>query len=280
MKIEEVIEECLVAIYQNDIFNETLYLKGGQAFRIAEKSLERLSTDIDFSVKGSIEDPDSFFKILEVTLKNHFSAINLYAFDFNPVKKPKIAKTGAPDFWNGWAVSFKLIEKTKMTYELDKLRREAIWPEGAEGKNINLEISQHEYCDSIQKIELRGSIIRSYSRALLILEKLRALCQQHPEYLLKGEGFRARDYYDISTLLNKYTLKGESVALLAECKLHIDGVFSAKSVDKNLLLKITEPKFTSIQAANWEQARATISGDKEPFAYYVSVVKDFINDIF
>lgn len=279
MKIEEVIEECLVAIYQNDIFNETLYLKGGQAFRIAEKSIERLSTDIDFSVKGSIEDPESFFKILQVTLKNHFSALNLYAFDFKPVKRPKIAKSGAPDFWNGWAVSFKLIENEKKTFELDKLRREAIWPEGSEGKNINLEISQHEYCDSIQKIELRGSIIRSYSRALLILEKLRALCQQHPDYPLKGDGHRARDYYDISTLLNKYTLKGERHALIEECKLHLDGVFTAKAVEKNLLLKITGPEFTSIQAANWEQAKATISGDKQSFPYYVAVVKDFISDL-
>lgn len=279
MKIEEVIEECLVAIFNEDIFRETLYLKGGQAMRFAEENASRFSSDVDFSIESSLDDPNYFFKILNETIYAHFDSIDLHVFDFKFKRKPEVSKEGYPDFWTGWEVHFKIIEKVKKILPLDKMRREAIRPEGANSTQIELEISQYEYCKSIQKVKVRGSEIKSYSRSLLILEKLRALCQQHPDYKYRGTRFRARDFYDISGLIYKYTKSGERKELISECKKHLDGVFMAKEVPISILHKITEPEFVEIQKRNWEQVVRTISGEKESYEYYVGTVKDFIKQI-
>lgn len=279
MKIEEVIEECLVAIYKEDIFSKALYLKGGQALRFVEDADSRLSTDLDFSITKSLEEPVKFFKILEETIYNHFDTIDLHIFDFKFKRKPEVSKEGYPDFWTGWEVHFKLIERSKKALAIDQKRREAIRPERANGTIIELEISQYEYCESIQKVDLRGAMIKSYSRALLILEKLRALCQQHSDYKYKGQKFRARDFYDISILIYKSTKSGERKQLINECKLHNKGVFDAKEVPLNILDKITLDDFVDIQRKNWEQVVSTLQGDKESFDYYVSTVKDFIKQL-
>lgn len=279
MKIETVIEETLVAIYSEDIFNESLYLKGGQAMRFAEKSDLRLSTDIDFSIENKIEDPELFFKLLKECIYNHFDSINYHIFDFKFNRRPEIKKDNVPDFWGGWEVLFKLIENNKKTFSIDKKQREAIIPDGANGSTIQLEISQYEYCKSIQNIQIKGSIIKSYSRSLLVLEKLRALCQQHPAYQIKGNRLRARDFYDIAKLVEKYTSKGERLSLINECKDHLAGVFEAKAVSLSILNKITKGPFLSRQEVNWEQVKGTVSGKKEKFSFYVQVVDDFIKQI-
>jgi phosphopantetheinyl transferase (holo-ACP synthase) len=142
-----------------------------------------------------------------------------------------------------------------------------------------LEISQYEYCKSIQNIQIKGSIIKSYSRSLLILEKLRALCQQHPDYQIKGNRLRARDYFDITKLIEKYTIKGEQESLVLECQNHISGVFAAKEVSQKLLSKITQADFVKRQEFNWEQVKGTVIGKKEEFNYYVQSVEEFIKKL-
>lgn len=195
IKIDEVVEMTLVAIYSKDVLNENLYLKGGQALRIAQNMRSRFSGDADFSTKKGFNENDPFFGHLRDSLYNEFLANDLYLFDFNYVRKPKIKKEGAPDFWGGWQVEFKLIEKEKMTQKLEDQRRQALIPEGAESPKIKLDISEYEYCESIETVKVKSVKVKVYTRVLLVLEKIRAICQQHPEYQLKGiSSNRARDY--------------------------------------------------------------------------------------
>jgi predicted nucleotidyltransferase component of viral defense system len=279
MKIDFVIEVCLTGIFKEDIFNESLYLKGGQALRLKENLRKRFSADIDFSASSEIKDKDLFFSKIKDSLYQEFLTHDLYLFDFVFTRRPKQRKEGTPDFWGGWEVEFKLIEKSKMGGNIDKLRREAIVPEGVASPKINLDISEHEYCGSVEKIKVRSVDVNVYSRALLLLEKIRAICQQHPDYKLTKNDSRARDYYDVERLWDKVVTRAEQEPFLSECKMHIGKVFAAKGVELSLLDRIFEDEFLEIQESGWPSVRATVSDKVEDFDYYVSVLQDIIRNL-
>ena len=280
MTIDEVISICLTAIFKEDIFNETLYLKGGQALRIKENLKSRFSADIDFSTKEKISDGDLFFNNLKESLYAEFSSHSIHLFDFNPVRRPDTRKEGVPDFWGGWGVTFKLIQAQKMTLDLAKMRREAIIPAEASSTNIKLDISEYEYCGSVELVKVNSVSVNVYSRTLLLLEKMRAICQQHSSYELTGTDSRARDYFDIEQLWNKVIQDSNEEPFLEECRKHIKNVFSAKDVDLVLLEKIFDKDFLEIQKTGWPSVRSTVSGIKvEEFEYYNEVLRQIIKKI-
>jgi predicted nucleotidyltransferase component of viral defense system len=80
--IDEVISICLTALFKEDFFEDSLYLKGGQALRIKEQLKSRFSADIDFSIKEKIEDKDLFFNNLEQALYAEFLGHQIQLFDF------------------------------------------------------------------------------------------------------------------------------------------------------------------------------------------------------
>jgi hypothetical protein len=128
ISIDDVVTECLVALYSNDLFREKIYLKGGQAVRIAEKVDQRFSTDIDFSVENKLENTDEFFNYVRESLYNHFNGLGYYLFDFLTLKKPKVRADNIPDFWSGWQIEFKLILAKFKLESLDVQRRNAFVP--------------------------------------------------------------------------------------------------------------------------------------------------------
>lgn len=74
---------------------------------------------------------------------------------------------------------------------------------------IRLEISEHEDCEHVQRVELSGSVVVSYTGVLLVAEKIRALCQQHPEYPYGGRSKTGLATITISTsssnrLINRF----------------------------------------------------------------------------
>jgi predicted nucleotidyltransferase component of viral defense system len=279
MDVDQIISICLTAIYRNDLFNDKLYLKGGQAIRLKENIKTRFSADIDFSIEEKIEDPINFEDRLSQILSEEFDANNLNMFDFLMTRKPNIREEGLPDFWGGWQITFKLIQNSKKNLELDKKRREAIVPFKANSSKIEFDISEYEYCDSTETIKVGSVNVRTYSRVLLVAEKIRAICQQHPEYSYKGSGNRARDYYDIERLWNKVLLEKKVTPFLAECKKHLPGVFKAKEVELNLLEKIFSPSFVEIQESGWQGVKTTVTGPLQSFDYYNATLKDIVSKI-
>jgi predicted nucleotidyltransferase component of viral defense system len=280
MTIDEVIYHSLLAIYSNDLLNDKLYLKGGQALRIVHGDKSRFSRDADFSTPESIDDPDIFFQALKTSLKNEFSGLGYFVFDFKFSEKPKIKKAGTPDFWGGWAIEFKLIENSKNHLEAGRMSQQALVPEGAASSKIPIEISEYEFCGSIERLTVGNGVdIRAYSRALMIVEKIRSLCQQHPEYELVGVKNRARDYYDIERLFNKYILEEAESEFYEEARKILPKVFEAKGVDTGLLKKIFEEDFTKIQEAGWSAVKGTVSGKTDEFDYYKENLKKIVNTI-
>lgn len=275
--IDHVIETILTAIFSNDLLSGNLFLKGGQSLRIKEKLKNRFSADTDFSTPLKIENNDIFFEELESSLAKSFWGIDLYLFDYKPLRRPKNKKDGTPDFWNGWSIEFKIIESKKRNLPPEILSREAIIPDGSISPKITIDISEYEYCGSVEKIKLNNGVeVKSYSRALLILEKIRAICQQHKLYQYKNSDQRARDFYDIEKLWIKSLQENNHAVFIKELKKHLPFVFKAKEVDTVLLQKIFDEDFIEIQRTGWPQVESTVKGKLQDFDYYVQTLKQIV----
>jgi hypothetical protein len=278
--IDQVIEKTLVAIYSNDVLNKELHLKGGQALRLAYDMKSRFSGDADFSTKNGFKNDDPFFDHLKESLYNEFFRNGLYLFDFKVTRRPELRKEGTPDFWGGWAIEFKLIAEGKMALNAETRRREAIVPEGAESSKIKIEISEYEYCGSIENIKVGSVQVKTYSRLLIVLEKIRAICQQHPDYPIKATtADRARDYYDIECLYKKVLKEGGKAEFFKEAGKHLKKVFKAKEVSLALLDKIFEADFIALQAKGWSAVKGTVTGKTDAFDYYVENLKSIVADL-
>src|SRR3546814_20491128 len=109
---------------------------------------------------------------------------------------------------------------------------------------FKIDNSKHEYVGNHKrKAEIDGVTFYVYAPELLVSEKLRAICQKLPEYyieVLKQQGnvdaerARARDFYDIHTLLDTYPFDYQS----NESKETLKNVFDAKRVPLTYLKKI------------------------------------------
>ncbi len=138
---------------------------------------------MDFSVPEKIDEFELYFEKFQETVEAKFLSIDYLVFDFKYSRKPRKRNENTPDFWAGWAIEFKLIEKNKSGYPIEKMRREAIIPVGGSSSKVKIDLSEYEYCGSVEKIKIGSEVeISVYSRVLLVLEKLRAICQQHPNY--------------------------------------------------------------------------------------------------
>lgn len=280
LTIDEVIQIVLSALYKKDIFKSTLFLKGGQALRLKEQIQDRFSSDIDFSTPGKIDAPEVFFeKEMRSILYAAFQGEGLYLFDFVWERRPKVLGDGFPDHWGGYGASFKLIEDGKKTLPLEQQRREALQPSGSASRKMQLDFSEYEYCKGAETIQVRSIGVQVYSRSMLVVEKLRAICQQHSGYSLTKLSPRARDYYDIERLWNKVIQEGVDQTFLGECREIIVEVFGAKDVPLGLLDKIFEDGFLGLQKSTWSAVKSSVSGDLQSFDYYVETLKQIVKKI-
>lgn len=279
IKIEEVVETVVEALFSNEVLSPALYLKGGQALRLKEGIISRFSADVDFSTPHRIDPHDIFFDAMRKSLRDAFEKKQLHMFGFKFSQRPKIRHDGTPDFWSGWAVEFKLIDLTKKDLSSAELSRSAMVPLGTNSPKIAIDISEHEFCGSHEEFKLGDTQIKVYSRALLVLEKIRAICQQHPDYIYKSPDQRSRDYYDIERIWSKALSEDSHIKLIDECQKFISQVFKAKGVSMDLLDKIFESGFIELQKQGWSTVQATVDGSLQDFEYYVESLRTLIAEI-
>ena len=278
---EEVIWKILLAIYSHDALSEKMYLKGGQALRFAHGLRSRLSRDSDFSFPDKIEQWDVFFYYLESAIKKEFLKNKLYVIDFKSTRKPKIKQKKTPDFWGGWAVEFKLVIKEQLNLSKKRQSASAIIPEGFLTNKIPIDISEMEYCDSFETIKVKSIEIKVYSKPLLVLEKLRAICQSHPDYKYRStQTNRARDFYDIEQIYSKVLNEGKINDFFKELSKHIVKVFQAKEVPLSLIDScLNSDEFLKSQEIGWQEVKSTVRGLNQNFSYYVQTIKDIVKKI-
>jgi hypothetical protein len=276
MKIEEVITEVVIAVYGSPTLAKLLILKGGSAMRMLDGQDSRLSLDADFSIKGMLTDADPIFLEMERCFAATFSTLGFDLIDFKAKKKPKKRQQGFPEWWGGWACDFKLVDRKHRKKTLETRRRNALIPEGANSPKIQIDLSEHEYCGKLRTKVIHGTTIRAYSREMIVLEKLRAICQQHPDYLYRQQTKnRARDFYDIGVLTTD-----PSDEFIRRCQRHLKPVFDAKEVPLWILGALWgDTAFIDAFRLGFDQVRNTVRGRLDDFSTYLEHTRFLIQDI-
>ncbi len=245
--LDKVKKTAIIALISDDELMDRLVLKGGNAINIIYHLSSRASIDLDFSIQDDFkEDELNIIKVkIKELLKDGFKKEGFILFDYKFQQRPEKLDETVKSFWGGYEIEFKLlaeIEYDKRKDNIDALRRNAI----PLGKNLStrysIEISKFEFCSSKQRMDLEGYTIYVYTPEMIIIEKLRAICQQVEDYksIIKtiSRKSRARDFFDIY-ILSDYS----KINLTSEDNLDLlKAIFDSKKVPYHYLKKIKDTK--------------------------------------
>lgn len=274
MTITDVLNKSIVAICRDPIVARTLVLKGGSAIRLFEGDAHRLSIDADFSAEEKIADEKGFFERMHKALSKAFGHDGFDVIDFKAPRRPARQKPGSPPWWGGWKCTFKLVSHDLHDKSLETRRRNALIPEGSNSPVIEIDVSDGEYCGSKRSKMLQGVKVQCYTAELLVLEKMRAICQQHPSYRFTTRKNRARDFYDIQRLTERIDDR-----FIETCRRHLGNVFQAKEVPIELLSAFWDQEFLSNQELGFREVVDTVKGKVEAFEVYVQHARHLIRQI-
>lgn len=277
-KLEEIKRIAIIAMFADDVLMDTLVLKGGNALDIAYKIANRSSIDLDFSMEHDFDSPENYFARISKSLEKSFLENSYRVFDIKIIQRPTIASPGTPDFWGGYDVTFKIIENDKfeqLQNSADELRKYAAIIAPGHKKIFNMQISKCEYCDHKTEFDLGGYTIFVYSPEMIVFEKLRSICQQMSQYKYrKNPSARARDFFDIFTVLNRFydidVTSADNLDLLKN-------IFIVKDVPLELIKYIKE--YREFHRSDFSSVQDTVKSDVSLRDYdyyfdYVSVLSD------
>jgi len=276
---EKIKRIALISLFSDDDLMDILVLKGANALNLIYNVTSRSSIDLDFSIENDFnkEDLSVIKEKIEKVLKETFKANGYQVFDVSFVERPARISSNMINFWGGYQIEFKIIETDK--YKLfinnhDALRRNAIVVTPNEKKKFKIDISKFEYCQEKKELEIDGYTIYVYSPEMIIFEKLRAICQQMPEYskIVKSQSqsARAKDFFDIYLILEKWPLNLNSESNIKLMK----SIFEAKKVPLKLIKKI--PKYKEYHEHDFTSVRDTVKSNitLKDFDFYFNYVVD------
>lgn len=268
--------EVILALFADNALMQQLVLKGGNLLDVVYGISTRPSRDIDLSICGEVEDLDLFRRTIEKALRNWFAPKGYVVFDVNLVEEPRTLTEEFRDFWGGYKVDFKIIDAEtyqRLAGDERKLRVEAMTVADDNGKKFPIEISKYEYVDEKVSEIVDDLTIYVYSPQMLAAEKLRAICQQMPEYtsrLKKHASPRGRDFLDIYTVAEYFRVDFASAGFHQTAR----RVFQAKRVDLRLLSKIAGEATREYHRPDFLSIAPTIRPGLElqEFDYYYNYV--------
>ena len=174
------------AIFSNDDLMEIVTLKGGNAMQLLDLT-SRASLDIDFSIKqGRRISEEVEGELFKKSLQKIFKEHQLTVIDFKFDSKHKKSKQVSPPYWGGYAIEFKVIQDEHYEKHKDNAQKLSTMAVSMEGnkKKIEIDISLEEYTEPRIAMEIEEYTIYLYSPLMIVYEKIRALCQQLPDYPL------------------------------------------------------------------------------------------------
>jgi hypothetical protein len=196
MDFDEIRRHTLVALFSDDALLEELVLKGGNAISLIYGFGNRASLDLDFSLENDFADVGDAERRIFKALEQRFSRLSLTVFDTKFVPRPRNADEGSR--WGGYHFEFKLIAKAKeaaLKGNRDAIRRNALVVGPDQQRIFAVDISKHEFCGGKVERELDNYTIYVYTPEMIVIEKLRAICQQMQSYPLNPiKRGRARDF--------------------------------------------------------------------------------------
>jgi hypothetical protein len=260
-----VIRSTIVAaVGSDDVLEQTLVLKGGNALDLVHRLGFRGSVDLDFSMEDDLHDITQFSDRLLRALSDQFDLLGYDVFDYTFTPRPSTSGPGEP--WGGYLAEFKLISKEmklKLRGNLEDMRRQAHESGPQHSRKFRIDISKFEFCRGSATAEVRGWECRVYTPAMIAAEKLRAICQQMKEYAQrKHPAPRARDFYDIRAIV---TLAGVDLTSQHDLEI-VRGMFAAKEVPIELLDNL--PAYRDFHRQDWPRVRNAVGGELLDFDTY------------
>lgn len=275
--VETIKMLTLRALVSDEELMYGLVLKGGNALELAYQITDRASKDVDFSISGdfSQEEYERISGKLQGLLTREFEKHNLVVFDVNFYEKPHQNKVKE---WKGYQLAFKVIDYESYTPEnSDKNRREAHPIQDNNSTIFTVDISSYEYTEPKRLVDIDGAVFYVYTPEMIVLEKLRALCQSMPEYReivpSARMKLRARDFYDIWNLFQNFPFDCNS----SEIKSMLKSIFDAKKVPLDFLYLIE--KYKDVHAQDWITVKDTITAEIEDYDFYFHFVLGKIKEL-
>lgn len=264
------------ALFSDDILLEQLVLKGGSAMDLVYQINHRRSVDVDLSMaEGLWPQADDLRRRVEPRLIESFLEDGLIVFDVKCKQRPPEISPDMADIWGGYRIEFKIITKEKHTTlqnRADQMSKEAEVVGENQRRTFSIDISANEYCQGKVRTKMDGLTIAVYTPAMIIFEKIRAICQQMEEYgqhvTNPTRSARARDFVDIFTVTEKFAVDyaaPENHALVA-------AIFAAKRVPLYLISKISDNR--EFHRPDFNSVKETVNPgfSLKDFDYYVDYV--------
>lgn len=287
-ELEKLRKLTIIGLFADDDLMDIFVLKGGNALELAYKLHSRASMDIDVSLAQDFEDLG--WSVEEVEKKIHesmtrtFKDERYHVFDFKMNHRPNNKLQHIDERWGGYAVEFKVISLTKakeLDMDLEKMRKSSIAVAGTK-KTLKIDISKYEFVEASEETDFEDYVIRVYTPRMIVFEKIRAICQQMPEYqkIMKSSiSPRPRDFYDIYMIITQ--LDSELDIVSQENIEMLRNFFQIKKVPLDLLKKIREPAIEAFHSTSFSAVEDTVK-DKEalkPFAFYYQYVVNLISPL-
>lgn len=276
MDFEQVRKITITALFSDDELLDRLVLKGGGALSLVYRISTRSSLDLDLSIEGDLTDvPDAEGRIFRA-LHDRFDSAGFVVFDQKLRQKPAVPGLDQPATWGGYEVVFKLIARPKFEElggRLEDIRRQALVIGPGQQRVFTVDLSRHEYCETKRAVELDHYSIYVYTPEMIAIEKLRAICQQMPEYPhRKHSGApRARDFYDIHLLIMRAAV---------DCSNNIElvrHIFAAKEVPLRLLPLIASSR--EFHRSDWPAVVIAVGERLEEFDFYFDSVLKHVDGL-
>jgi hypothetical protein len=274
---ERIRKLAIIAMFSDDLLMDRLVLKGGNALALVLAISSRTSVDLDFSLGEDFRDLADAAARIQRALEDRFDSAGLTVFDFKFL--PKGGGEGADNAtWGGYQIEFKVMARAAYAAVPDVARRrqQATVVAPGQQRTFKIQISRHEHCAAKLPRDVDGYTVFVYTPAAIVIEKLRALCQQLPEYPLippRMKRPRPRDCYDIHTVITGEAIDlatPEHVALLRD-------IFAIKQVPLRLLGQLDA--YRDYHAVGFEAVRDTVAGEVKPFSVYADFVRDVIRTL-
>lgn len=266
--LNEIRRAIVAAIASDDQLVDLLVFKGGNALEIVHKIGQRSSLDMDFSMQQDVQDESEISGRLFAALNAKFRSSGLVMFDERFGLRPPDREPG--NLWGGYSAEFKLIgekEYGELNGDLESIRRQAIELGPEHQRRFKIEISPFEYTEGKVSVSIDGNTAYVYTVEMIAVEKLRAICQQSPNYPHRAHPApRARDFYDIYAAI---TEGGIDLAAPQTIEL-IRRVFAAKDVDLLLLKQIHEQR--EFHRGDWPSVQNAVRVRLRQFDFYFEFV--------
>ncbi|HFL3608675.1 TPA: nucleotidyl transferase AbiEii/AbiGii toxin family protein [Clostridioides difficile] len=280
--LQKIKKLAIIALFTDDSLMDTFVLKGGTALELAYNINDRASVDIDVSMRNDFNLNEIEPELKRIFIET-FNENNYYLFDFSISPRPLKSSKKLGEFWGGYSVKFKVIDKSKQEKfgdNINELRKNATVLGPNNIKTYKIDISKHEYCLQKQDIEIDGYSIYVYTPVLIVDEKLRAICQQMNEYraiVPTSRTPRPRDFFDIHSILTKLPETREHF-FSQENKEFIKSVFEIKKVPLELLNKIKDER--DFHKQHFNTVKATVSSDEVyDFDFYFDYTLELIEQL-